>query len=87
MLATIKETKSQRRSDETWTVDNKIQGQTELIGDIWHIYPVSRYSDPWTSPDQLHLTTFRIRDAQSFTKISEHDQEERSPQFTSLRPD
>ena len=77
MLAMVKETKSQRRSDETWTVDNKIQGQTELIEDTWCIHPISRYSDPWTSPDQLHLITFRISDAPFLGKIGEWDQEGR----------
>ena len=45
----------------------------------WCIHPISRYSDPWTSPEQLHLITFRISDAPSLGKVGVRDQEGRPP--------
>ena len=68
ILTTIKKTKSQRRIWETWTVNNYIQRQTELIERTWLIYAVSRYSVPWTSPDQTHLMTF-VSEMPNFVQV------------------
>ena len=71
---------------ETWTVDNEIQGQFEPIVRYLGASIFSRYSDSWTSSDQLHLTTFHTSDAPSLCEIGEWDQEGLLPPPPSCTP-